>query len=451
MRTYLHLPSVLFLATLHLGCGSDEEKPSSACELGTTTGCSDGKVCEAVVDGTTACFAPVAIEGRVFDVTTDAGIEGATVVARDANQFPVSGIAVTGGDGTFRVQVPAPRNTDGSVVSTSYTLRADASAYLTFPLAPRTALPIDVSLAEDGVVASNTTDVGLVPLEDSSGLGTLKGRVNTADPGGTLVVAGSVTAVADKNGAFTVFNVPAGAATVQGYLLGANFEPLSVQVVAGETLGNLVLEPTSQAAVDVSGQVQIVNAPGGSKTSVILAVRSTFDENAARGEAPPGLRAADVTGAFTIQGVPDGEYVALAAFENDLLVRDPDTSIGGTSLVYVTVSGSDVTISEGFKVTEALAVVSPDAEEVVSATPTFTWADDSGEEAYSVAVYDALGELVWEQLDLPKVTGSKNVSVEYAGPPLVSGNIYQFRATSYKGGGTPLSRTEDLRGVFRVE
>jgi hypothetical protein len=39
-------------------------------------------------------------------------------------------------------------------------------------------------------------------------------------------------------------------------------------------------------------------------------------------------------------GVPDGKYVALAAFENDGLVRDPDTSIGGTQIVHLTVSGA---------------------------------------------------------------------------------------------------------------
>ncbi len=34
----------------------------------------------------------------------------------------------------------------------------------------------------------------------------------------------------------------------------------------------------------VTGNVQIVNAPGGSLTSVILVVEDTFDANAARGE-----------------------------------------------------------------------------------------------------------------------------------------------------------------------
>jgi hypothetical protein len=46
------------------------------------------------------------------------------------------------------------------------------------------------------------------------------------------------------------------------------------------------------------------------------------------------------------------------------------------------------------------------------------------------------------------VSGSKTVEVVYEGPALEPGLLYQFRATSIKGGGSPLSRTEDLRGVF---
>lgn len=39
--------------------------------------------------------------------------------------------------------------------------------------------------------------------------------------------------------------------------------------------------------------------------------------------------------------------------------------------------------------------------------------------------------------------------VTYAGPALEPGMIYQFRATSLKSG-TPLSRAEDLRGMFSI-
>ncbi len=447
LSTFLIASSFLF------ACGSDDadnEQPK-ACIAGQSEGCEDGQVCEEVVGGTTGCFAPISVQGRVFDVETDEGVEGATVVARDANDFPVSSVALTSADGTYELAVPATRNEDGTIAETSYTLRADATGYLTFPLAPRTALPIDISAASDGVVKSPATDVGLVSLGDVMGLGTITGKIDAEDPAGTLVVAGGVTAIADKDGNFTLFNVAEGAVEVKAYKAGINLGTANVDVDAGKTTEGVSIGVVSDQAATVSGKVEIVNPGDGNDTSVILVLEDTFNENAARGESPPGLRAANVSGTFEIEGVPDGKYVVLAAFENDFLVRDPDTSIGGTDIVHITVSGSDVVLDESFKITGALDVVAPDGEEVVSATPTFEFADDSGEEEYSLVVFDALGNLVWEQTGIPKVTGSATVSVPYEGPALVSGEIYQFRATSFKSGGAPISRTEDLRGVFRVE
>jgi hypothetical protein len=105
-------------------------------------------------------------------------------------------------------------------------------------------------------------------------------------------------------------------------------------------------------------------------------------------------------------------------------------------------------LSQSFKVTGSLDDVSPDAEEAVSGVPTFVFADDSSEDHYEVVVYDVYGNLVWEKLDVPGVSGSATVSVPYEGPALTPGLLYQFRATSIKNNGTPISRTEDLKGVF---
>jgi hypothetical protein len=157
-----------------------------------------------------------------------------------------------------------------------------------------------------------------------------------------------------------------------------------------------------------------------------------------------------VGGTWQIGDVPDGNYVVLAAFENDFLVRDPDLAIGGTDLVRITVSGGSVDIAEGFKITGALGVVSPDAEEHVTGTPSFVWQDDSGEDHYEIRVFDVFGTLVWEKLDVPGVSGGATVTQAYEGDALESGLLYQFRATSIKQGGTAISRTEDLKGVFFV-
>ncbi len=143
------------------------------------------------------------------------------------------------------------------------------------------------------------------------------------------------------------------------------------------------------------------------------------------------------------------------AFENDGLVRDPDTAIGGTAIQKVTVAGGSAAAGS-FKVTGALPTISPGAngpEAVSSATPTFAWGDDSSEDGYDLSVFDGFGNVVWQSPSLPAVNGSSTVSATYAGPALMPG-YYQFRAASFRsktGTKTYISMTEDLKGVFIVK
>ncbi|WP_437736792.1 hypothetical protein [Sorangium sp. So ce1335] len=438
-------------ALIGVGCGGDDDDQPKSCSVAEQTGCAAPQVCEEVEGAEPACFAPVTLKGRVYDSLDDKAIAGARVLARDANDAVISRVAVTREDGTYELAVPARRDANGVPVKADITLRADALAYETFPKAPRVALPIDVSTAAGTplTLASAATEIALLPLADSEGLGSVSGVVHADAPGGTLLVAGGATGAADLDGSYTIFNVPAGEVTVKGYGARLALDTASAAVSAGKETKGVDLHATGEATAVVSGKVEIVNASGGSATSVILVVADTFDEATARGETPRGLRQGDVSGDFSIAGVPDGEYVVLAAFENDALVRDPDTSIGGTEIVRITVAGSDLPVQASFKVTGALAVVSPGASTMdeVSGTPTFVFEDDSSEDMYEVSLFDALGEKIWENLEVPRVSGSENVTVAYDGPELVPGMIYQFRATSKKDG-TPISQTEDLKGVF---
>ena len=340
---------------------------------------------------------------------------------------------------------------DEAFVTVEGTLRADASGYQSFPLPPRIALPLDLAEAAGTplVLQKPNSDIALFALADTTGLGTVSGDVLVDLPGGTLVDANGHTGVADRAGHFTVFNVPAGTASLAGYKKGTNFDPVSAAISAGAETKDVKLTANARPASNVSGSVQIVNPMGGNATSVILVLEDTFNATLIRGEAPPGLRAGNVTGAFSIDGVPDGQYVVLAAFENDGLVRDPDTAIGGTQIVHLTVSGANQAISQGFKVTGALAVVSPGANAIdtVSGNVTFTWERDTSNTGYHVQVFDTFGTQIWESTGPFDQGGSKPATVAYGGPPLTSGMLYQFRATSLKNT-TPLSSTEDLKGVF---
>jgi hypothetical protein len=417
----------------------------------------------------------------VIDSLTEAPIEGARISALDETGAPVTDVALSDVEGRYVLAVPAARDASGELVDAlKWTLFATAIDYQPFPAGIRPAIPVNAAdatfveeNAEEGdgdgervlsVVENASTTIALIELADADKGGvTVSGTVGGEAPEGTLVVAeGGATApytLADTAGAFALFNVKVGSIAVVGYRRGLQVEPAAVTVadadVADVHLG--VVTEDSEAMPQVGGTINLVNADGSPPTSVVLVPSSVFNDILERGPVPFGLRAPDpplapsITGEFAIVGVPNGTYKVLAAFENDGLVRDPDTAIAGTQIQEITVSNADVQVEESFKVTSDLAVIGPgaDAPEAVTEAPDLVFADDAGEESYTVVVFDALGNLVWET-DLTKVTGSPEVVVPYEGP-LEPGMYYQFRATSFKLGGAPISRTEDLRGVFVVE
>jgi hypothetical protein len=434
--------------------------------------CDNALVCSEVEDGRHRCFGEVVLRGEVEDAADASPIADARVMAVNDEGVAVTAVARTDTTGNYELPVPAVRHADGTPTHVQYTLRAAAQAYQAFPSGVRVALPIDMSSAtSDGkryVVENTLTTIDLIglPAGDRS---TISGSIVALDGskagsvGGVLVVAAgagaAVSGLSDKSGDFTIFNVPAGDYELKAYGAEMQIETKSVSVAA-TPLEGVTLKQLDQPTTTVSGSVQLVNASGGAATSVILVVEDTFDANAARGEVPPGLRAPksgapNVTGSFSISGVPAGKYVVLAAYENDGLVRDPDTNIAGTDFVHLEVmpGQSDVSISESFKVTGALATVSPgaDAPEAVQDAPDLVWVDDSSEDWYDLRVFDALGNDVWDSLKLPAVKGSQHVTVKYGGP-LDPGMYYQFRVSSWRqpgnGAAAPISTTEDLRGVF---
>lgn len=459
------------------GCEADQVcravadgDPACFCNPVANTGCEDAaQACEEVQGGNPGCFAPLVMRGRVFDLSSNGAVEGAHVVALDVNGAVVSTVAVTDANGAYELGIPTLRQADGAPIGAQLKLRADAAGYATFPSGLRQALPIDTgaNALVDGkyVVMSATTDVGLTPLPAGAGDGQIHGSVEVpADFIGVLVVAESstgtgFTALADRSGGYRIFNLPPATYTVKAYARGVNYDPVMADVpAAGDVAVDLAIN--DQAASTLSGTASIVNPGMGTGTSVVLIVESTFNEALVRGEVPPGLRAPEpgiepnVSGAFSIAGVPAGRYVVLAAFENDFLVRDPDPCIAGTAILHQeVVAGQDVEVSESFKVTGSLDVIAPGAmlPEPVTGTPTFSWKDDSSEDEYELVVLDTFGNTTWETI-VPGASGDDPM-VPYAGPALMAGMYYQFRATSVRvqpDKRCKISQTEDLKGVFFV-
>ncbi len=456
-RPLASIPLVLAL----VACGDDDPHADPACQL--DDDCDGALVC-AVVEGEDdrACVAPVFIVGQVIAGEDDAPVAGARVLALGPNGDARTGVVYTDPEGRYRLPVPYDRDADHHPIGDAVTLRVDAAGRLPFPTAPRVALPLDPAEAahtdDAHVIEGPASTVRLFARADRGA--TVSGRVDHTAAGGTLLLAEvggqtRVTGVVDLDGDFALYDVPPGAVTIVGYRAGLHVPAVEIEVPDGGR-EELVLAATSEGLGAVSGSVSIVNAPGGSQTTVILVPDSAFDEETVRGPAVAGLRAAPVSGSFVIEDVPPGRYAVLAGFENDGLVRDPDTGIGGTEIVRVDVSGGDpVSPEAGFKVTEALAVLAPGAEGTEVVGPgelTLRWADDSSEDGYVLWVYDAFGDVVHHDDAVPRVTGS--TAVEYDWTPPMAGMLYQFRVASFRddrGERRYISASEDLRGVFRVE
>jgi hypothetical protein len=443
-------------------CGSKEP-----CDVSAQTGCGSDEVCEPV--GTTEetiCASPVVIEGTVFELlgVDQPGIDDARVVTVDENGAAASAVAVSDVDGHYRVTVPVPRDADGRPLAAKVTLRADAAGFLSFPSGIRQAIPIDLTTAveEDGAwrIDSTQTAIGLLPFPGGGATGTLRGTAAVPEGRtGVLVVAeqGGVgrSVIADVDGDYAIFNVPAGEHHVSAYAAGLVHTPVTVTLTAGQTATADLAADDTQATVAVSGNVTFVN-PGSGLTSVVLVVASTFDDTLLRGDVPPGLRAPgpgvapDVAGGFRIEAVPPGRYVVLAGFENDGFVRDPDTGIGGTEIVHIEVGQVDLALDQSFKVTGAMELFGPGAEapEALAAPPLLEWANDPSAKEYRVTVIDALGEITLETT-VADGSGDRQ-SLAYTGA-FEPGVFYQVRVVSVDGEGTPLSSTEDLRGVFQAE
>ena len=455
-----------------MACGADDDphlgRAGDACSRNGASPCETGLVCEPRADATgNVCGEPVLIVGKVIDALSHGPIDGARVVALGSDGSPAGDVAYTDESGAYSVAVLAQRAPDGSVAETTqWTLAVSAQGHEPFPAGPRPALPISANqMGEGGSVEAPSTEVALLPLAEPERFAhQISGSISAPEPGGTLVVAeGSARpaphAIASSSGEFVIFNVPSGTFELAGYKRGQQLERGAVDTLEGSVSG-VVLAPSDAALGALSGNVNIVNAPGGSATSVVLVPESVFDSRLERGAIPLGLRAPglpdapSVTGAFRLDQVPLGEYIVLAAFENDALVRDPDTSIGGTTLQHVTVgSGESVAMSQSFKITEHLAIVGPGAQapERVTGPVTFRWNDDSSEDRYELELYTALGDRVWEQRAILAGRGGDDVELDYDGPTLTPGMVYQFRVTSFRdssAGATAISKSEDLRGVF---
>lgn len=458
-------------AALTAACGGGGH--DDPCDPVAQTGCGSGQFCEPVLNGAPACFAPVLLRGTISAPGTPAtGLDGARVVALDANRAPASTVAVSAADGAYELKVRAARDASGKPAQGTVTLRADRQGYQTFPGGPRTALPIDLSgatLVGSSWVLSNTlTDALLLPLQDG-GTAFIHGVVPVTGVGALVVAepvpggAGSqtgVTGVADGKGNYAIFNLTAGQAyVVTAYAKGANYAPETTGALAAGDNAVVALQRAGGAGAPLAGGL-IFNNGASTDIQVTLVVESTYVPSLDRGESPPGLTVQGGSAGYAFTGVSDGRYRVLAAFGADGDVR-AESGTGNTQSPEVVVLGGVVQgTPPGFKIIPAVdlrtidgAAVSVTPAVVTSATPAFAWMKgsvDSSAQSYRVLVFDAFGNQVWGS----DVAAAQSHSLTYGGPALEAGMTYQLRILAIKEAlpvpatFTQLSQTEDVLGVF---
>ncbi|MHB8877942.1 MAG: hypothetical protein ACYC8T_29965, partial [Myxococcaceae bacterium] len=159
---------VLLLAVVLGACGGGPKE----CSFSDANSCPAEQSCEQVQGkDKPLCFAPVVLEGRVFDLSTDVGLKGADVIALDANGAAVGPGAKSAPDGKYRLRVPGVRTDDkGAFVSKKVFLRAAAQNYVPFPSGTRVSLPVDTAGAartEEGkpfVLTGGLSNLGLAAL-----------------------------------------------------------------------------------------------------------------------------------------------------------------------------------------------------------------------------------------------------------------------------------------------
>ena len=94
------LADLLFPHGVEFPCGG-----RGTCTLADPSSCGDAEVCESVQgEETPRCFAPLVVEGRVFDLSSDTAIEGASVTAVDENGASAGQTVQSAADGSYSLR-----------------------------------------------------------------------------------------------------------------------------------------------------------------------------------------------------------------------------------------------------------------------------------------------------------------------------------------------------------
>lgn len=362
--------------------------------------------------------------------SNSATVSGATVIVFNANtNLPVASLS-TDSNGSYSIQL-APG---------SYYVKIYAQGYQSIPLPGLTAVPLQVN--------ANSTTAANFQMNNLTvaNAGLISGKVATSSGSavsGVLVVAhwgsNGYSSVSDDKGNYTIYNVPAGNYTVEGYIAAYNSDSVNTTVVSGSNPASANLTLTAGAPGSVSGMVTFLAT---ANKEVDISIINPYTK-----ESIPGLTTTTVHQTYSLSNVPNGYYIARASYKNDAIVMDPDWILKNGQPT-VTVSNSAATVD--FSVTGSVLLNSPTNDpsstapfKISGTSATFTWTAYPSTSDYAVEVDDENGNVIWGGFSGSGSAITRNVtvpasqtSIQYnsdgKGQALQAGHYYRWKIYACK-------------------
>jgi hypothetical protein len=386
--------------------------------------------------------------------TEEAAIQGARITVVDGGSGDILTVLTTGPLGQAEVVLPV-----GQVqlkIAAQGFEPAPASAY---------GSPLPYAIVGGG---TTTAEYRLVALDNAEELGWVAGRTLGIDGAGlanALVIANSGgdnwhSTSSDEEGHYVLFNIPAGSVELTALRAGHNFVTIpDVSVVEG--IGSEDHDiASSEAFGAVGGKVQFLSI-----SNTIVDITLLHPET---GEVVPGLRTFnDGNWNYVLNGIPDGNFHAIASLETDRIVLDPDhVAKFGVPELSVT-AGVASPDPLDFAVTGAVELTSPENFQILPIDAlTFSWIKRSSyaeADHYILELIDDKGNVIWGDNEpepgtpytLGKNATEATLNAVDEGMGLEVGRFYRVRVyASVNTTAAPfyklISVSEDLEGVFQV-
>ncbi|WP_245558467.1 MSCRAMM family protein [Fulvivirga imtechensis] len=400
------------------------------------------------------------LEGTVTDIETGSGIENVQIIVFDVeSSLPTETTLSTDASGTF----------SGTFSPGTYYLKFFKQGYEAVP--PRGIEAVAFSVEAGGTVSQSAE---MSPSAVING-GFISGKAATGSAGvaGALIVAEDLanekaySTISDKDGNYSIYNIPQGSYEVKAYLLNYSSNVVSANLSANTETSGINIDLTEGASGSLTGTVR--NLATDNKDVDVSLVHPITKETI------PGLTTVSANLAYTISNIPDGTYIARATYKNDERVMDPDriAKFGEPEVTFN--AGGALTLT--FDITGSIKLNTPTNDpsstqpiEITSTTPTFAWTAYSSTSDYVIEVVDvATGNVIWGGLDYSGADPVKNIvipssqkTIQYnedgnaTMAELVPGRTYRWKVYASKNdqnsttGWTLISSSEDQLGLIKV-